>query len=268
MDLKSIALKTNLILDNCFASIIEHDEYLVVRSKNRPEYIWGNYLIMKSSPKKGDYKNWINLFEKEFGTKNEKGFVAITFDTLDGSNSYFEDFRADGFDIQISKILIAKEVNLPPKMNSGIEIRPFSSESDWERYIDIHFTPNWGYGSDSEQKRFLKEEMNNFKKFTLQKNAKRFGAFLNGEMIAELGVYWKDGIARFNNVATHRNYRRIGACNTLVYHVSCFLLEKADIHTLVMEADEDYHAAKIYESVGFKPSQKLIAFEWVDENRY
>lgn len=29
-----------------------------------------------------------------------------------------------------------------------------------------------------------------------------------------------------------------------------------------MEADEDYHAAEIYESVGFTPSEKLVKLEW------
>jgi hypothetical protein len=36
------------------------------------------------------------------------------------------------------------------------------------------------------------------------------------------------------------------------------------IEELVMEADEDYHAAGIYESVGFRPTQKQVGLEWFD----
>jgi hypothetical protein len=32
--------------------------------------------------------------------------------------------------------------------------------------------------------------------------------------------------------------------------------------TLVIVADEDYHAAKIYESVGFAPTQRQIGIDW------
>ena len=41
------------------------------------------------------------------------------------------------------------------------------------------------------------------------------------------------------------------------------MLERNEITTLVMEADEDYHAARIYEEVGFEPTQRLISLEWV-----
>ena len=30
------------------------------------------------------------------------------------------------------------------------------------------------------------------------------------------------------------------------------------VETLVMVADEEYHAAKVYESVGFRPTEKLL----------
>jgi len=153
----------------------------------------------------------------------------------------------------------------PPKVNDKILVRELDLETEWKSYIDIHFTPNWGYGPDQEQKDFLKESIDEFRKFSKNGNALRFGAFLNDEIIAELGIYWDQGVLRFNNVGTHMNYRRLGACSTLVYEVSKSMLEKRDIKTLVMEADEDYHAAKIYESVGFSLKEKLYSVEWKSE---
>jgi len=32
--------------------------------------------------------------------------------------------------------------------------------------------------------------------------------------------------------------------------------------TLVMVADENYHAAKIYESIGFQPEEKQVGLDW------
>jgi predicted GNAT family acetyltransferase len=93
---------------------------------------------------------------------------------------------------------------------------------------------------------------------------KRFGAFLEGKLVADLGIYTSNGIGRFNEVATHRNFRRQGLCGTLVYQAALAAFESMHVQILVMEADEDYHAAAIYESVGFKPSQRMVAFEWFD----
>jgi hypothetical protein len=36
---------------------------------------------------------------------------------------------------------------------------------------------------------------------------------------------------------------------------------------LVMVADEHYHAAKIYESVGFVPTEKQVGVNWYDRSR-
>lgn len=36
------------------------------------------------------------------------------------------------------------------------------------------------------------------------------------------------------------------------------------VDTLVMIADEHYHAARIYESVGFKPVEKIRGLTWWD----
>jgi ribosomal protein S18 acetylase RimI-like enzyme len=87
-------------------------------------------------------------------------------------------------------------------------------------------------------------------------------------MVGDLGVYWENEIAIFTNVGTHRDFRRMGVCNTLVYEVSCKLLENPNINVLALETDENYHAARIYESVGFKPTERLIHLEWRDEARF
>jgi hypothetical protein len=38
------------------------------------------------------------------------------------------------------------------------------------------------------------------------------------------------------------------------------------IEKLVMVADENYHAARIYESVGFKPVEKIYGVCWSDKS--
>lgn len=64
-------------------------------------------------------------------------------------------------------------------------------------------------------------------------------------------------------VATHPDHERKGVCPTLVYESSKFAFQNLNVNGLIMVADENYHAARIYESVGFKPSQKHYGlYKW------
>jgi len=95
-----------------------------------------------------------------------------------------------------------------------------------------------------------------------------FGAELRGELVGDAGIYWERQVGQFDNVGTHRDYRRQGVCSTLIYLASKFAFETRGIETLVIEADEDHHAARIYESVGFVPTEKLIRLEWYDKSKF
>ena len=75
-------------------------------------------------------------------------------------------------------------------------------------------------------------------------------------MVADLGLFRDGDVARFQDVATDPSFRRRGICGRLVYEVARESLASGQVKTLVMAADENYHAARIYESVGFKPQER------------
>ena len=268
MKLKSMALRTDLLFNRFSGEVIDRKEYLVVKTASRPNYFWGNYLIMKDPPREGDLGNWIGLFEKEIGSKNDRGFVTLTWDSVDGEEGVIQPFSDLGFSIQRSMILTAEEVHCPPKYNPDISIRPLESEEDWESYIDIHYSPDWEYGSDESQKEFLKNEYEHFRTMVDSGVGIRLGAELGGKLVGDLGIYWDGDVGRFNSVGTHRDFRRQGVCSTLVYLASEYAFENRGIKKLVMEADEEYHAAKIYESIGFIPTEKLTMLEWYDKSKF
>ncbi len=72
-----------------------------------------------------------------------------------------------------------------------------------------------------------------------------YGAFLEGQLVGDLGLFIENGIGRFQGVETHPEHRRRGICGTLVHHVATRAFSKLSAKTLVMLADEEYHAAKI-----------------------
>jgi hypothetical protein len=85
------------------------------------------------------------------------------------------------------------------------------------------------------------------------------GAFLWGELAADLGIFVGDGVARFQAVETAPRFRRRGLCGTLVAHAGRLALEQLGARKLVIVADPADGAARIYETVGFRPSERTAA---------
>ena len=61
-----------------------------------------------------------------------------------------------------------------------------------------------------------------------------------------------EGLARFQSVETHPDFRGQGLAGTLVHEVSRYGFDQLGAHTLVMVADPDYLAIRVYRSVGFE----------------
>ncbi len=74
-----------------------------------------------------------------------------------------------------------------------------------------------------------------------------------------MGLYFWQGVGRFQWVSTHPEFRQQGLCGTLVYHVATLGLK--NVESLVMVADIESVAARIYESVGFQKTEKQFALE-------
>ena len=94
-----------------------------------------------------------------------------------------------------------------------------------------------------------------------------FGGFLGSRMVASLGIFRDGDVGRYQIVSTHAEFRRRGICGSLVYLSARHAFEEMGLTTLVMVADEDYHAARIYESAGFIPSEKILGVCWWDKAR-
>ena len=83
-----------------------------------------------------------------------------------------------------------------------------------------------------------------------------WGAFVDGRLTTTMGlVRAGDGLARFQSVETHPDFRGRGLAGTLVHRVSGYGFDELGARTLVMVADPDYLAVRIYRSVGFADTE-------------
>jgi predicted GNAT family acetyltransferase len=70
-----------------------------------------------------------------------------------------------------------------------------------------------------------------------------------------------DRLARFQSVETHPGHRGQGIAGTLVHRVAAYGFDEIGARTLVMVADPDYLAIRVYRSVGFADTETQTLLE-------
>jgi ribosomal protein S18 acetylase RimI-like enzyme len=262
MEIHSLGYRTDLIFPRFDGQILDRADYLVIRTPSNPTYYWGNFLLFADPPRQGDLGRWKALFAREIGLPPQVQHFAFGWDTVDGETGLVQPFLDEGFNLGQAFVLTAGRVNPPPKPNQEVVIRPLTEDWEWLQAEQNQVLCRQAGHSQAEFQRFKRDQMQRFRRMTHAGLGQWFGAFLEGQLVADLGVFAEGPLGRFQDVGTHPDYRRRGICGTLVHQASLYAFEKMKVETLVMVADEHYFAAKIYESVGFQPLEHQVGLDW------
>ena len=267
-ELRSLAWRTDLIFARYEGEVLERRDYLVIRTLSHPNYFWGNYLLFREPPGPGDLVRWNWLYQAELAEGGPSDFVTLGWDDPEGRAGEVGPFTEMGFERHASRVLTASSVDRPPKYNDEIRVRPVTTDRDWEGVVETQLNGLHWYLKPDTQRDFVARRAKVWRKMSEAGLGRRFGAFLGNRLVGDLGIYFDREAGRFNSVATHRDFLRQGVCGTLVYLSSLIALREMGAKYLVMVADEDYHAAAIYESVGFRPTERQASLEWFDRRRF
>ncbi len=109
--------------------------------------------------------------------------------------------------------------------------------------------------SDGASLRYIAYQQIAYRKLIARGLGDWWGAFIDGEQVGSLGLFFLDGIGRFQSIVTREQDRNKGVCKTLVSQVIALTAGRSD--RLVMVADEAYHAGKIYEALGFEHQARI-----------
>jgi len=254
MDVRSLAFRTDLALLQLGGSIVtDRGTHLVVRTPDNPSFYWGNFLLLRDAPAPGRVDHWLAEIERELPEARHR---ALGVDGTDGSRADVAGLADAGFDVEVSVAMTATVVHPPSRPHRDAVVRPLASDDDWGRQLemslageDVHYT-----------RRFATARTAQFRRLTEAGHGRWYGAFLGAELTASLGVFSASpGLARFQSVKTHPDFRGRGLAGTLVHAASAFALDGLGAHTLVMVADPDYPAIRVYRSVGFADTERQLA---------
>ncbi|HEX8476269.1 MAG TPA: GNAT family N-acetyltransferase [Pyrinomonadaceae bacterium] len=253
-------LQTELIFWRRHGHVVDRGSYLRVETPSNPSYYGGNLLVFEDAPAEGDERRWPELFAREFAHNPEIRHVLFGWDIRDNHVGEVEAFLDAGYVMENDVTLLADEVHPPPHVNREIEIRRIETEADWASMLEIQVRCRHERFELEAYKEFKKRKIKDQRALIDEGVGDWYGAFIGERAVSNLGLFREGEMARFQEVGTDPDFRRRGICGTLVHHVSRTALEQQGVKTLVMAADENYHAAKIYESVGFRPRER---FAWL-----
>jgi ribosomal protein S18 acetylase RimI-like enzyme len=230
MDIASLAFRTDLaMLEHSGSSVEDRGTHLVVRTPDNPTYWWGNFLLLHQPPADADAaREWLATFESEFTTARHRTFGV---DGQDGSRDDLAPFAELGLTLDVSTVMTATSVHEPPRPNTIATYRRLETDADWQQQIEMTMA-----GEDE--------------------------GYEDERLLASMGLFTASpGLARFQSVKTHPDARGRGLAGTLVHRVSRYGFDELGAQTLVMVADPDYLAIRIYRSVGFADTERQLQAE-------
>jgi len=267
MHLHSLGYRTDLIYPAFEGEIADRGDHLVIRTPSNPTFYWGNFLFFAQPPQPGDFQRWRDLFALEIGGPPQVRHQTFGWDTTTGEQGASQPFLEAGFRLLHSVVLTAQQVHLPLHPALEVTVRSQRTEAEWEQALANQVRcrdpehEEEGYGI------FKQRQMARYQAMVRAGLGKWFGAFVGEQLVADLGIFRDRDVGRFQNVETHPDFRRRGIAGTLVYQSARYALTQFGLETLVMVADYDGPPARLYQSVGFQPTEVQVGLEWWEDDR-
>ncbi len=259
MNVRSLGFRTDLaLLERAGSTIEDCGDHLIVRSPSNPTFYWGNFLLLDHIPAADHVDRWLDRFEATLPTARHRSFG---FDDPHGSVADLAAFADRGLVVDASAVMTATSVHPPAHPNGDATYRALESDDDWTASVELTLACNDEYEPFG-HRMFVERRAVSNRALAEAGHGAWFGAFLEGALVSQMGLVTAGpALARFQLVETHPAMRGRGLAGTLVHQVSRYGFDVLGAETLVMVADPEYLAIRIYRSVGFRDAESQLQAE-------
>lgn len=267
MHVTSLGFRTDLrLLELTGSEIEDRGTHFVIRTPANPTYFWGNFLLLKQLPVPGGEREVIGAFHTEFPLA---AHVSIG---VDGTEDLTEDLRPfveAGMEIDSGVVLTTSALVAPSPVADGVVVRPLESGDDWERRARLSHGL-WSQTDESTFMTYARRKNDQERDLVARGLGQRYAAFVGDELVSTAAVFVTHaGIARFQSVETHRDHRRRGLAAAVVHAAGEHALATYGTGVLVIAADHDGDAIRIYRRLGFADTERhntleRLPAEWAD----
>jgi predicted GNAT family acetyltransferase len=253
VEVRSLGFRTDLaILALEGSQVTDRGDHLVIRTARNPDYWWGNFLLLRDL-RPGSGGAWMATFTAEFPDARH---MALGLDEPDVRA--VDPGELAGMTMEQNAVMTATSVHAPPHPNTEAVFRMLEGDADWRQSLELTTAvyPDESGGATT----FLTAQLAAKRALTEAGHGAWFGAFLDGTLVSQLGLITvKSGLARYQSVETHPAARRGGLAGTLVWHAGATALT-GGTSTLVMVAEPEDAAIRVYRSVGFTTTEHQLSF--------
>jgi ribosomal protein S18 acetylase RimI-like enzyme len=247
MHIQSVGLATDLELAKTRGQVIDRDGYLVVRTPDDPSYYFGNLLVLPAAPQVGEVAYWTRKFATELGNDPAIKHVALRWDGIHGDTGATEELTAAGFTVEVLQVMTAGALDTAPAFETINELEPRELIAAAELEYAI------GDRHDDSIRQFLHRRAAWKQRLLAAGQARFWGAFDGLTLVASLGIVDLGARGRYQDVSTAVSHRKRGIASALLGTAA----RTSRATELVIVAEPDSAAARVYERVGFRTVERV-----------
>lgn len=251
MQARSLGLSTDLQLLALRGTVADRGDYLVVTTPDDPGYYYGNLLVLRAAPQVGEVAYWTRKFTEELGANPLIKHVTFRWDGIAGDVGARAELEAASFAIDVSDVMTAATRDITPAL-STFPIRALTPEE-----VIASADLAWANGDrhDDAYRQFL-DRRAAWKSSLVEKGSATFyGAFDGEALVGTLGLASLGDVDRFQDVEVAASHRKRGIASALLAAAAA----GARADTLVIVADADGPAARVYARAGFTAIERVGA---------
>jgi GNAT superfamily N-acetyltransferase len=253
--IESLAFRTDLaLLQRGGSEVEDHESHVTVRTPENPAYWWGNFLLFPSAPASEELGAWEAVFTETFPDAHHRAYGIAS---AHGRRADLAALADAGLSVDASTVMTARarSVREPPRPNRAATYRPLGSDADWQQQVELAMAD----GRQPSERDFVVAKVAAQRRTAESGAGTWWGGFLGDRLLCSMGLFQAGlGLCRFQDVRTHADARGRGLAGTLVHQISRFGAEELGATMLVMVADPDYVAVRVYRSVGFEDSETQL----------
>ena len=264
-----IGWRTDFLVHEGAAQILERGDCIVVRTPGNPAYYWGNFLVLPEAPVDDALDHWLQRFAQEVAT----GQPLCQHVAIGVSAPYVQQqlprWREAGFDLHVSVVmrLVPGELQRDVKPARGsVTVRPLDFAHEIDALIELECSDAHGF-EIAGYRQYRQRKFTRYAELHAQGRLHWFGLWCDGVLAASCGLMREHAqpgsTARFQHVMTHPQWRRRGLCTALIEAVSAYGMDTWCCQQLVMLADPSDVAIGIYRALGYQE----VDSEWALQRR-
>lgn len=258
MQIESLGFRTDVMVLRMGGSVVaDRGTHLVVRTPANPGFHWGNFLLVPAAPQPGDAARWSALFAAEFPDAAHRAYGVDGTDGVAGLAGDTAEHRALGVTPDVSTVLTAERL-IPAAAAPQADVRALTSDDDWRQALDLEYAC-FGQPADDAARRYAERRVASYRALCEAGHGRWVGAFVDGRLRAGAGLFADGtGPARYQQVATHPDFRRRGLASAVLRHAAALALRDPGTRTLVIVADPEDEAVRLYRALGFAEVERQV----------